>query len=260
MSNTYVLYEKKNTVAWIRLNMPKKMNALEAGLFAELSAAVTTAAADTEVKCVVLTGSGSAFCAGGDINRFNEGFTLDSGREYVKAFNPFTRELVNMEKPTIAAVNGYAVGAGFCLALLCDVVYAREDAKFGMAFRNVGLLPDLAGMYFLPRLVGLSKAKELIFTGRNIDATEAERIGIVSRVFSADAFEDGVAQAAENIASGPAFALKEAKKVVNESMLISLEELLLTESYAQGMCFQTADVAEGVRAFIEKRKPRFQGR
>lgn len=259
MSNTYVLYEKKNAVAWIRLNMPKKMNALEAGLFTELSAAVSAAAADAEVKCVVLTGTGPAFCAGGDINRFNEGFTLDSGREYVKAFNPFTRELVNMEKPTIAAVNGYAVGAGFCLAMLCDVIYAREDAKFGMAFRNVGLLPDLAGMYFLPRLVGLSKAKELIFTGRNIDAVEAERIGVVSRVFSADTFADGVEQAAEKIASGPAFALKEAKKVVNESMLMSLEELLLTESYAQGMCFQTADVAEGVRAFLEKRKPQFQG-
>lgn len=260
MSDKYVLYEKKNSVAWIRLNMPKKMNALEAGLYEELTAAVSLAAADSDVKCVVLTGSGSAFCAGGDINRFNEGFTLDSGREYVKAFNPFTRELVNMEKPTIAAVNGYAVGAGFCLAMLCDVIYAREDAKFGMAFRNVGLLPDLAGMYYLPRLVGLSKAKELTFTGRNIDAAEAERIGIVSRVFSADAFEDEVAKAAESIASGPAFALKEAKKILNESMQMSLEELLLAESYAQGMCFQSEDVAEGVRAFLEKRKPQFVGK
>jgi 2-(1,2-epoxy-1,2-dihydrophenyl)acetyl-CoA isomerase len=259
MSFTFLQYEVKNKVAWIRLNMLQKMNALEAGLFGELSCATTMAAQDPEVKCLVLTGTGPAFCAGGDINRFNEGFTLKSGQEYVKSFNPFIREFVNMEKPTIAAVNGYAVGAGFCLAILCDVIYASENAKFGLAFRNVGLLPDLGGMYFLPRLVGLSKAKELTFTGRNIDASEAEKIGIVSKVFRADEFEVAVGQSAEIIASGPTFALKEAKKILNASMQISLEEVLLMESYAQGMCFQTKDVVEGILAFLEKRKAQFKG-
>ena len=237
--------------------MPEKMNALEEGLFIELSKAAAIAAQDEDVRCVVITGTGSAFCAGGDIDRFSLGFSLEEGVEYVRHFNPFCSEIVNMEKPVIAAVNGYALGAGFCLALLCDIIYASEDAKFGMAFRNVGLMPDFGGIYFLPRLIGLSKAKELAFTGRNISAAEAEHMGIVSRVFSRDEFEEGIAESANSIAAGPVFAMKQTKLLMNQSLHMSLDELFNAEAYAQGMCFQNWESSEGVRAFKEKRKPCF---
>lgn len=257
MTYSHIIYEKREHVGWLQLNMPEKMNPLEESLFQELSHATAAAAEDEDVRCFVLTGSGKAFCAGGDINRFQQGFTLDEGTEYVRHFVPFIKTLVNMNKPTIAAVNGYAMGAGFCLALMCDIVYASDKAKFGMAFKNMGLVPDVGGMYFLPRLVGLSKAKELTFTGRNFGAEEAEQMGIVSRVFAADQFEDGVYQTAKSIADGPAFAFRESKKILNESLGMSFDELLLAESYAQGMCFQSPESAEGVKAFMEKRSPDF---
>lgn len=259
MNDSHILYEKKDHVAWLRLNMPEKMNPLEESLFQELYRATSAAAEDDDVRCFVLTGSGRAFCAGGDISRFKEGFTLEEGCEYVRHFAPFVKTLVGMKKPTIAAVNGYAVGAGFCLAMMCDVIYATQRAKFGMAFRNMGLVPDVGGMYFLPRLVGLSKAKELTFTGRIIDANEAERLGIVSQVFADDCFQDKVNELAGTIAAGPAFALSESKNILNQSLGMSFDELLLAESYAQGLCFQTAESAEGVEAFLGKRSPNFLG-
>lgn len=260
MEFQYIRYCAQDGVALIQLNMPEKMNALEEPLFQELARATNCAAEDAAVGCVVLTGSGKAFCAGGDVKRFSQGFTLQEGKEYVKHFYPFARSLIHMEKPTISAVNGFALGAGFCLALMCDIVYASEKAKFGMAFRNVGLVPDLAGMYMLPRLIGLSKAKELAFTGRNIGAAEGERLGIVSKVYPQDSFLEDVMAVAHDIAAGPGFALKESKAILNQSLQLSLEELLSMESYAQGMCFQSEDSKEGALAFAEKRKPVFTGK
>jgi 2-(1,2-epoxy-1,2-dihydrophenyl)acetyl-CoA isomerase len=260
MGFQFIRFEKKNNIGTIQLNMPEKMNALEEPMFQELESAARSAGSDPDVKCLIITGSGKAFCSGGDVKRFSEGFSLMEGHEYVKHFYPFARYMINMEKPTISAVNGYALGAGFCLALMCDIVYASKDAKFGMAFKNVGLVPDLAGMFFLPRLIGLSKSKELTFTGRNIGAEEAEKIGLVSRIFDPECFLESVEKVAEDIAAGPGFAFKEAKAILNQSQQISLEELLTIEAYAQGMCFQSEDSKEGALAFAEKRKPVFKGK
>jgi len=165
-----------------------------------------------------------------------------------------------VRKPVIAAVNGYAVGAGFSLALLCDLIIAADTAKFGMAFIKVGAVPDCGALYFLPRLVGLPKAKELVFTGANIDAAEAYRIGIVNRVVPAAELLPEALRLGQQLADGPAVALALAKEILNASSSLSLEQVMELEIYAQSLCFQTEDHKEGVIAFLEKRKPVFKGR
>jgi 2-(1,2-epoxy-1,2-dihydrophenyl)acetyl-CoA isomerase len=167
-----IVVKIENGYEVIQFNQPKNMNALDAKLVEELYDATVVASCDPEVKALVLTGSGKAFCAGGDLHRLSEGFDPQQGYQYMKAIHRWAMEYINIPKPTIAAVNGYAVGAGFCIALMSDIVIANGKAKFGQSFVNVGLLPDLAGMYYLPRLVGLQKAKELIFTGKRESAGE----------------------------------------------------------------------------------------
>ena len=164
-----------------------------------------------------------------------------------------------MEKPVIAAVNGYAVGAGCSLALACDIIVAAENAKFGQAFVRIGAVPDLGGAYFLPRAVGLHRAKELIFSGRNIDAKEAERIGLVSRVVPPDELMLAAVELAAGLAKAPTKAIALAKQLLNRSVETDLGTFLLLESFAQSIAFQTKDFEEGVAAFLEKREPKFSG-
>ena len=174
-----IFVTKEDGVAVIQMNKPQSMNALEDELSAELLDAYQNAAVDHEIGAVILTGSEKAFCAGGDLKRLSKGFpTAEVGYDYMKSFRAMVTTFMNMPKPTIAAVNGFAVGAGFCIAMQADLILASDKAKFGMAFANVGLIPDLAGLYTLPRLVGLQRAKELVFTGRTIDAGEACEMGI----------------------------------------------------------------------------------
>lgn len=183
MSYHSLILTKADGVAVIQMNNPKAMNALEDELSAELLSAYKDVAADPAVGAVILTGAEKAFCAGGDLKKLNEGFpTAEAGYDYMKSFREMVTTFLNMPKPTIAAVNGFAVGAGFCIAMQADLILASDKAKFGMAFANVGLIPDLAGLYTLPRLVGLQRAKELVFTGRTIGAEEAGAMGIVNRV------------------------------------------------------------------------------
>ena len=167
---------------------------------------------------------------------------------------------MNMPKPTIAAVNGFAVGAGFCIAMQADLVLASDKAKFGMAFANVGLIPDLAGLYTLPRLVGLQRAKELVFTGRNVGADEAKEMGIVNQVVPHDELMAEAKKLAKRLADGPRVALRMAKNVMNDSINMTLEQLLDLEPHAQAICFQSEDHKIGVQAFFDKKKPAFVGR
>ncbi len=257
---TKIELTKKSGVAIIRLNSPKTMNALDDVLFAELQDATSDIAADDAIGAVILTGSGRAFCAGGDLNRFAEGFTPEEGYIYMKAFGPWVKEFAGMPKPTIAAVNGYAVGAGFCIAMQADMIIASCDAKFGMAFAGVGLIPDLGGLYVLPRLVGLQKAKELVFTGRNISAEEAKEIGIVNRVVTSDALEAESFELAKQIADGPRVAHRMAKLLINSSVNMTLDQLLEQEPLVQAQCIQTEDHKHAVHAFFKKEKPVFKGR
>ena len=209
-------------------------------------------APDPAVRVVVIAGAGKAFCAGGDLNRFAEGFaTAEEGCLYMKHFAPFVKAFALMPKPTIAAVNGYAVGAGFCIALHADMIVASQEAKFGMAFANVGLIPDLGGLYALPRMVGMPRAKELVFTGRLISAAEAKEIGIVNYVTESCDLEQESHKLAQKLADGPRVAHKMAKLLMNASVNMTLEQLLEQESIVQSQCIQTQDHQNAVKAIME---------
>ncbi len=251
---------KDQSVALIRLNSPETMNALESMLFEELCDATETVARDASIRSVVLTGSGRAFCAGGDLRRFSEGFGANEGYAYMKKFAPWVKQFAGIEKPTIAAVNGYAVGAGFCIALHADIIVAADDAKFGMAFANVGLIPDLGGLYALTRTVGIQKAKELVFTGRNITAAEAKEIGIVSMTVPADSLYDEALALAKKIAQGPPLANMLAKQLINASDGMTLDQLMEQEALLQAQCIQTDDHKNALKAFFKKEKPVFEGK
>ncbi len=250
---------KDSNVAVIRMNSPETMNALDSLLFEELCSATSDVESDRSVRAVVLTGTGGAFCAGGDLKRFSEGFDANEGYYYMRRFAPWVRQFANMPKPTIALVNGYAVGAGFCIALHADMIIASEDAKFGMAFANVGLIPDLGGLYALPRLVGLQKAKELIFTGRNISAAEAKEAGIVNMIFPSERLFEETLKIAERVAQGPPIAHRLAKALINSSDVMTLDQLMEQEALLQAQCIQTEDHKHAVDAFFKKEKPVFKG-
>lgn len=256
-----IILTKEDGVAVIQMNNPKAMNALEDELSAELLSAYRDVAADPEIGAVILTGAEKAFCAGGDLKKLSQGFpSAEAGYDYMRSFREMVTTFMNMPKPTIAAVNGYAVGAGFCIAMQADLILASDKAKFGMAFANVGLIPDLAGMYTLPRLVGLQRAKELIFTGRTIGAEEAKDMGIVNQVVSHDSLMDEAKKLAKRLADGPRVALRMAKNVMNDSINMTLEQLLDLEPHAQAICFQSQDHKIGVDAFFQKTKPVFVGK
>jgi len=255
-----IIYEVDKRVALIRLNRPEMMNALEAALAKDLVDAVRHAGADPDIGAIVLTGTGKVFSSGGDLSRLMQGFELVEGRQWLKDGYGQILELTRVGKPVLAAVNGYAVGAGFSLALMCDLIYAAESAKFGMAFVKVGAIPDCGALYFLPRLVGLQKAKELVFSGNNISASEAKRVGIVNDLFADEDLLDKTIALAAQLAEGPAVALAQAKEILNASSSLSLDQVMELEIYAQSVCFQTEDHREGVIAFLEKRKPVFKGR
>lgn len=260
MVGNNVILEKKDKVAQIKMNCPKTMNALTDVLFAELAEATDDVIADETINVVVITGMDNAFCAGGDLKRLGKGFGVEEGYDYMKGFHSWVTKFTNMGKITIAAVNGFAMGAGFCIALMCDLVIASEKARFGMAFAGVGLIPDLSGMYTLPRLVGLQKAKELVFTGKRVSAKEGEQLGFVNAVCEEDKLADTVLTIANELANGPMVALRMAKRVMNQSPNLTLEQLLELEAQAQTICFQSKDHELAVKAFFNKEKPVFTGK
>jgi 2-(1,2-epoxy-1,2-dihydrophenyl)acetyl-CoA isomerase len=243
----------------ITFNRPDALNALDLVMREELADALYAVRDDPEVKVLVLTGAGRAFCAGGDIKSMG-GYTVVTGRARVKKAHRWLLELVNLEKPTVAAVNGVTAGIGCNLALACDIVYASDQARFSQAFVKIGLVPDGGGMYFLPRAVGLQRAKELVFTGDFIEAEEAERIGLVARVVPHAELLPRVLELARCITQNAPVAVSLAKSVLNKSLNVDLPTLLELEALAAASCIATEDHAEGVRAFVEKRRARFTGK
>jgi 2-(1,2-epoxy-1,2-dihydrophenyl)acetyl-CoA isomerase len=256
-----LFHERRDAVATITLNRPGARNALDIVMRRELIAALDEVEADVAARVLILTGAGGHFCAGGDVKTMREKrHTAAEGRARVELLNAMVRRLVDCPKPTIAMVDGYAVGAGSNLALCCDLIVASDRAKFGELFWKIGLVPDGGGTWLLPRVVGLARAKELIFTADVIDAAEALRIGLVNRVVPVAELEAATRALAEKIAAGPPAVLKMAKHMVNRAATSDLAAALDLEAFSQGLAIASEDHQEGLRAFFEKRPPRFTGR
>lgn len=258
MEYKYLLFEKKDRIARISLNIPETKNALNLDLREELLSLLTGLRDDDAVHVVILTGTGTAFCAGGDLRTMEE-VTPVAGRIRLKRGQRLIKSMVELEKPVIAAINGTAAGAGVSLALASDMVVASEEAKFFITFSRIGLIPDWGQYYFLPLRVGITKAKELMITGDPIDAAEAARIGLINRVVPHDRLETEVYSLAERLAHGPTQSYAMIKAALNR-WPASLDTFLEMESTMQAVLFNSDDFKEGRRAFFEKRAPRFKGK
>lgn len=257
-------YHTAEQVAYLTLNRPERRNAIGGTMREDILDAFARAEADADVRVIVLTGAGSAFCAGGDVKEFARVFEQGVERPLMEKISPVRDRIVlaifEATKPVIAAVNGPAAGAGMNIALAADIRLASTTAVFAQSFVKRGVHPDFGGTYFLPRVVGLARASELIFTGDSIDAEEALRLGIVSRVLPPEQLMQAASQLAAKIAAGPPIAIRLAKRCLHQSANTDLREALDRETAAQNLCFDTEDAREGMRAFVEKRAPAFRGR
>ncbi len=265
MAFEHIQLTKENGVVTLTLNRPETRNSMTPAMGDEVVRAVEEIRADASARVVILTGAGKAFSSGGDLGMLarDTGGTPDAGPTMGGAPRDFyIRYLAvrNLPMPTIAAINGHAIGAGLCLALACDLRIAAAGAKMGMTFARLGIHPGMGATYFLPRLVGTARACELFFTGRVFDAGEAERLGIVNRVVPDDSFASAVRHLAGEIAASGPVAVRLLKKAIYRGGGQSLEDMLDYESLQQAMTFKTEDAREGVRAVMEKRTPRFQGK
>lgn len=254
---TVVKYEIDGPIARITMNNPQSLNALNRTMLAELTSAFQDADDDPDVKIIVLTGSGKAFCAGGDIASF-PALELEGGIDFVRAAGELVKAFINTPKIVISVVNGFAVGAGFSMSLLSDIVISSDKAKYGAAFVNIGLVPDMAALYFLPRVVGLQKAKELALTGKNIDAEEACRLGIVNTVVEHEKLEEEAEKWIRLLAEKPGDTMGAIKTMLNKGMDMNIETLLETEALMQGIRIVSDNAREGVDAFLNKRKAVFK--
>lgn len=248
------------SVGIIRLNRPDVFNSFNRAMAFECQRALDDFSGNPQVRCIVITGNGKAFCAGQDLKEVttpevNPGFLAILEEHY----NPIIQRIRRIPKPVLAAVNGVAAGAGANIALACDIVVASEQAAFIQAFSKIGLVPDSGGTFFLPRLIGFQKASALCMLGDKVNANDAEKMGMIYKVFSVDSFEEEYLKMAITLAQMPTKALGLTKQLLNESMDNSLDEQLQRESDFQIEASQSADYQEGVQAFIEKRKPEFKG-
>ena len=257
-----ILVDISENIATVTLNRPEKLNALSGEMMEGLVPVIEGLAEEKEVRCVVVTGAGRGFCAGGDIAGMASGETLPNENPVarLRRLEETSRLLHEMPKPTIAMVNGPAAGAGLSIALACDIRIAGESARFGTAFVRIGFSGDFGGTWMLQRLVGPAKARELYFTGDLIDAREAERIGMVNRVVPDDELGRETRSLAERIAKGPPIALARMKQNMNLGLASDFSTLLDAEAEGMIMTGMTQDNREAVKAFLEKRPATFHGR
>ncbi|RLB39091.1 MAG: hypothetical protein DRH20_04390 [Deltaproteobacteria bacterium] len=260
-----LVYQVRDGVATLTLNRPEKLNACTTAMYDGLVEAAAAADEDETVKVLVLTGAGRGFCAGSDASerlaaRVEGKKAQGAGGDLLRPVGYFGRALYEFGKPTIAAVNGVCAGSGLSLALLCDIRIASDKARFGAVWVRRGLVPDVGATGLLPRTVGLDRAMEMAFTGELLDAEEALRIGLVTRVVPHEGLEAAVEALARKIARGPSVAIALIKRGMRRSAPGDYAAQLEFESYAQNVCFGTEDFKESLDAFLEKREPRFRGR
>lgn len=266
MSYQHILLQRADGIATLTLNRPETRNSMTPAMGDEVVRAVEELRADTSIRVTILTGSGKSFSSGGDLGMLarDAGLAVEGDAPTMagspKDFYARYLSIRSLPMPTIAAINGHAVGAGLCIALACDLRVAVADAKMGMTFTKLGIHPGMGGTYFLPRLVGNSRACELFFTGRLFDAVEAESMGLLSRAVPREQFESTVQDLAQQIAAAGPVANRMVKKAIYRSERHTLEEALDYEGLQQGITFTTADAKEGVRAIMEKREPKFVGK
>ena len=243
----------------LTLNRPDALNSFTVEMKEALLAALKDAARDRGVRALLLTGAGRAFSAGQDLKERQGPEAADLGTELRTRYNPIILAMRRLEKPIVGAINGVAAGAGCSVALACDIRLASDRASFMQAFGRVGLVPDTGSSWFLPRQIGYARAAEMVFTADPIDAPTAERIGLVNRVVAGDRLQEEAMALATRLAEAAPLALALAKRGLNRALDTGLEEALEFEAQLQAIAGRSADHAEGVAAFIEKRPPRFRG-
>ncbi|MBP6585402.1 MAG: 2-(1,2-epoxy-1,2-dihydrophenyl)acetyl-CoA isomerase [Flavobacterium sp.] len=259
MSNS-ILLKIENKIAFITLNRPDVFNSFNREMALSLQQVLENCKDDTNVRAIVITGNGKAFCAGQDLKEVTDPDLNPGFRKILEEhYNPIIQKIRTIEKPIIAAVNGVAAGAGANIALACDIVLASENASFIQAFSKIGLIPDSAGTFFLPRLIGFQKASALMMLGDKVSAVEAEKLGMIYKVFAPENFLEEVNKLAETLAEMPTKAIGLTKRLLNQSMTNNLDQQLVLESNLQIEASSSNDYREGVSAFVEKRKPQFNG-
>ena len=254
-----ILFEIKKSIAYITLNRPEKFNSFNREMALLMQAKLDEAASLHEVRCVYITGTGKAFCAGQDISELTGENKIEIKQILSEHYNPIVKRIRNLAKPVLCAVNGVAAGAGANIALCCDVVVASDNATFIQAFSKIGLIPDSGGTFTLPRLIGWQKASALMMTGDKVSATDAERMGMIYKVFTADTFEEESKKTATTLANMPTKGLAYTKHALNQSFTNGWQEQLLMEDEYQQKAALTFDYNEGINAFLEKRNPQFKG-
>ena len=251
--------EKDGAIAVLTLDRPDRLNAMADPMWDALHGHLGAIAADEEIRAVILTGAGRAFCSGGDISGMAQS-DIVSGRKRSQRRHRTVQALYGLEKPVIAAVRGPVYGIGNALALACDLVVASETTKFSMAFKKVGVVPDGGVVFFLTQTLGIARAKDLVYTARVVPADEALRLGLVARVVPDDQLETEALALAKEMAESATYALALAKKMFHSMCVPTLEQLMEMETLASGAARLTHDHREGVAAFKDKRPPKFQGR
>jgi 2-(1,2-epoxy-1,2-dihydrophenyl)acetyl-CoA isomerase len=254
-----ILFEIKNSIAFITLNRPEKFNAFNRQMSLDLQEKLDECEKNISVRCVYITGAGKGFSSGQDLTEAIDPNGVEIEKIVSEQYNPIIQKIRNLCKPVLAAVNGIAAGAGANVALCCDVVVAAESGSFIQAFSKIGLIPDCGGTYFLPRLIGLQKSSALMMLGEKISAKEAERIGMIYKYFSDEIFFIEAEKIAITLSQLPTKGLAYTKQALNKSLEQTLEQQLETEDSLQQKAVVTNDFKEGVSAFIEKRKADFKG-
>ena len=255
-----IQFEKIGAIGKITLNRPDKFNAFVRGMALELQKKLDECRSDETIRCIIISGSGKAFCAGQDLKEATDpnGPTIE---EIVRQhYNPVIKKIREIDIPVIAAVNGVAAGAGANVALACDIVVAAKSASFIQAFSKIGLIPDSGGTYFLPRLIGIQKAAALMMTGEAVSAETAETLGMIYAVYKDSEFETSAMKLADTISSMPTKGLGYTKKLLSQTFNNSLEEQLNLEAETQALAASSKDHQEGIKAFMEKRTPQFTGK
>lgn len=255
-----VIFTKEKGIAQIQINRPEKYNSVRQSVAMDIQKYLDECASDGDIRVVIITGSGRAFCAGQDLGEIVDPNGPDMSIIVSQHFNPIVQKIRNLPKPVIAAVNGVAAGAGANIALACDIVVACQSASFLQAFSKIGLIPDSGGTYTLPRLIGWQRASALMMLADKVSSQEALEMGMIYKVIPDKLFKDYIQKLAIKLSAMPTIALALTKEALNESLTNTFEEQLAVEDRLQNTAGRTDDYAEGVQAFLEKRKPVYKGK